>query len=346
MPRNKSSHKKVVQPDQHVQNAAKTLLANIRFMSVDNPYQLISLTSSVPNEGKTFVTASLGQAIATSGKTCLLVECDMRRRSMAGVLGVHAQHGIYSVMSGSLALGQVVVATRTPNLYFLDAEPHIPNPSDILSSKRFGRLLQEMRATYDYVIFDTPPVGTFVDAAVLGTRVDAVFVVVRENYVHREELKNAVEQLQASGSNVAGVVMNFCEGRGSSYYDYYSSYTHGSEAEKDAPAYVPSNNPASTGMPAPVDLSGSGAPAATPTGDQDAKAVAPVPVTASRQGVRQRHAAVPAATPVSAPVAAEGQQVTPSPRQWGGAGKASSPESTAVYERLALEQRVRKANGQ
>jgi capsular exopolysaccharide synthesis family protein len=242
MPRNKSARKQVVQPDQHVQNAAKTLLANIRFMSVDNPYKLISLTSSVPNEGKTFVTASLGQAIATSGKTCLVVECDMRRRSMAGVLGVHAQHGIYSVMSGSLALGQVVVATRTPNLYFLDAEPHIPNPSDILSSKRFGRLLQEMRATYDYVIFDTPPVGTFVDAAVLGTRVDAVFVVVRENYVHREELKNAVEQLQASGSNVAGVVMNFCEGRGSSYYDYYSSYTHGSEAEKDAPAYVPSNS--------------------------------------------------------------------------------------------------------
>ena len=71
MPRNKSARKQVVQPDQHVQNAAKTLLANIRFMSVDNPYQLISLTSSVPNEGKTFVTASLGQAIATSGKTCL-----------------------------------------------------------------------------------------------------------------------------------------------------------------------------------------------------------------------------------------------------------------------------------
>ena len=171
MPRNKSSRKKVVQPDQHVQNAAKTLLANIRFMSVDNPYKLISLTSSVPNEGKTFVTASLGQAIATSGKTCLVVECDMRRRSLANYLSLHPAHGLYSVLSGQQKLSDAVTATRQRGMYFLDAEPHIPNPPDLLNSRHFEELRDSILNSFDYVIFDTPPVATFVDAAVLSARV-------------------------------------------------------------------------------------------------------------------------------------------------------------------------------
>ena len=207
---------------QSVVNAAKTLLANIRFMSVDNPVRTIAFTSSAPNEGKTFISCNLASAIATSHKTVLIVECDMRRRSVANALGVHAQYGLYAVLSGQKELGQAAVRTKTPNLHFLDAEPHIPNPSDILSSKHFARLLSLMRKTYDYVIFDTPPVGAFVDAAVLGAQIDAIFMVVRENFVNRNELLEAAEQLRHSNCNLAGVVMNHCEHRSSEYYyDYY-----------------------------------------------------------------------------------------------------------------------------
>ena len=209
---------------QSVVNAAKTLLANIRFMSVDNPVRTIAFTSSAPNEGKTFISCNLASAIATSHKTVLIVECDMRRRSVANALGVHAQYGLYAVLSGQKELGQAAVRTKTPNLHFLDAEPHIPNPSDILSSKHFARLLSLMRKTYDYVIFDTPPVGAFVDAAVLGAQIDAIFMVVRENFVNRNELLEAAEQLRHSNCNLAGVVMNHCEHRSSEhYYDYYKS---------------------------------------------------------------------------------------------------------------------------
>ena len=77
-----------------VQNAAKTLLANIRFASVDDPIRSLVLTSSVPNEGKSTVAINLAQAIATSGKRVLLVECDMRRRTLADVLNVRARNGI------------------------------------------------------------------------------------------------------------------------------------------------------------------------------------------------------------------------------------------------------------
>ena len=232
-----------------VVNSAKTLLANIRFMDVDNPVKTMAITSAVPNEGKTFVAANLASAIATSGKSCLLVECDMRRRSMSRALGVHAQHGIYSVMAGEYSIQEAAVETQTPNMFFLDAEPRIPNPSDLLNSNRFARFVDLARNTYDYVLFDTPPVGTFVDAAVLGTKVDAVFMVVRENFTRKAEVAAAADQLKKSGCNLAGMIMNYCERTSSEYYyEYY--YTHDDKKASDpqsAPKMpVPKQRPSRT----------------------------------------------------------------------------------------------------
>ena len=205
-----------------IQNAAKTLLANIRFSSVDDPMRSIVVTSSIPNEGKSFVSVNLAQAIATSGKTVLLVECDMRRRSLANYLSLHPAHGLYSVLSGQQKLSDAVTATRQRGMYFLDAEPHIPNPPDLLNSRHFEELRDSILNSFDYVIFDTPPVATFVDAAVLSARVDATILVVRENFTHRTEVQNAYDQLQKAGANIAGVVMNHCEcQRSEYYYEYY-----------------------------------------------------------------------------------------------------------------------------
>lgn len=177
-----------------VQNAAKTLMANIRFASVDDPIRTLVLTSSVPNEGKSFVSVNLAKAIATSGKRVLLVECDMRRRSLADILELHARNGLYAVLSDQVPLSAAVVSTAQQNLDFLDAEPHIPNPADILASKRFARLVAVLEREYDFVIFDTPPVGTFVDAAVLSALVDATALVVRDNFTKRAEVLNAHDQ--------------------------------------------------------------------------------------------------------------------------------------------------------
>lgn len=243
-----------------VVNSAKTLLANIRFMSVDNPVRTVAITSAVPNEGKTFVTANLASAIATSGKTVLLVECDMRRCSMAHALNVHAQHGLYSVVSGEVGLTTAAISTTTPNLYFLDAEPHIPNPSDLLNSNRFARLIEVAKKTFDYVVFDTPPVGTFVDAAVLGTKVDAVFMVVRENFTKKAEVVAAAEQLKKSGCNLAGIVMNYCERRSSEYYYeyYYSKSGHRDENAPTIEAGQAASRQAVPQRPARQAASGSG----------------------------------------------------------------------------------------
>ena len=171
-----------------VQNAAKTLLANIRFASVDDPIRTITVTSSIPNEGKSTVSINLAQAIATSGKSVLLVE------------------------------------TGQKNFYFLDAEPHIPNPADIIVSHRFAKLVKALSAKFQYVIFDAPPVGTFIDAAEIASLTDGALFVVREDFTKREEALNAIGQLKKSEKvKLIGTVMNYCETETSEYY--YSYYT-------------------------------------------------------------------------------------------------------------------------
>ena len=203
-----------------VQNAAKTLLANIRFASVDDPIRTITVTSSIPNEGKSTVSINLAQAIATSGKSVLLVEADMRRRSLADMLGVRSRGGLYAVLSEQVSIDQAIVETGQKNFYFLDAEPHIPNPADIIVSHRFAKLVKALSAKFQYVIFDAPPVGTFIDAAEIASLTDGALFVVRENFTKREEALNAIGQLKVK---LIGTVMNYCETETSEYY--YSYYT-------------------------------------------------------------------------------------------------------------------------
>lgn len=214
-----------------VQNAAKTLFANIRFMSPDNPIRSIVMTSSVPNEGKSTCSVELARAIATSGKTVLLVEADMRRRALASLLNVRPAAGVYAVLTDAAPLKTAVTATQTPNLFFLDVEPNIPNPADIISSKRYQKLVATLEDGYDYVIFDMPPVGTFVDAAILSTLVDGTVLVVKPGSTKRAELVDACDQLKKADANILGICATFCEGTGSEYY--YAYYTKNGGRVKD-----------------------------------------------------------------------------------------------------------------
>ncbi len=206
----------------YAQNAVKTLVANLRFASVDNPIRSVTVTSSVPNEGKSTIALALARSLATGGSSVLLIDGDMRRRSLGAMMQLHTRNGIYAVLSGKVALNQAVVPTDTGGLYFLDCEPHIPNPVDVFSSQRFKALLDELYDAYDYVVVDTPPLSTFVDAAVVGSLADATLLVVRQDYTRRDDVLGAYDQLQKAGANVVGTVLNFCESEKDEYY--YSYY--------------------------------------------------------------------------------------------------------------------------
>ncbi|MCL2807820.1 MAG: polysaccharide biosynthesis tyrosine autokinase [Coriobacteriia bacterium] len=227
-----------------VQNAARTLFANIGFMSPDEPIKTIAVTSSVPNEGKTFVAISLATAIATSGKRVLIVEADMRRRTLAARMNVHPKAGAYALLSKTASISDAVTQTSVPNLYLLDVEPQIPNPVDVLSSNRFKQLVEHLKANLDYVIFDTPPVGTFVDAAILSTLVDGTIMVVKTESTRRSELLEAYDQLKKADARILGVCANFCNTKTSEYYYAYYNKAgekiEGKTQEKTLGRWVPS----------------------------------------------------------------------------------------------------------
>ena len=191
-------------------NAMSTLYANLGFMSFDKPMRTIVVTSSVPNEGKTTVAVELARVLAVAGK-----------RTLADSLGVRAPVGLCAVVMGDEEPGRAIVATRQPRMHFLDAEAGVTSPVDILDSQRFRRLLGCLAARYDHVVIDTPPVGAFVDAAVVAQVSDATLLVVREGFVERASVQKAAEQLRAAGANLVGTVMNCCDTATSAYYAAY-----------------------------------------------------------------------------------------------------------------------------
>lgn len=214
-----------------LQNAAKTLMANIRFSSLDDDIRTINITSSVPNEGKTTTVVALGEAYASAGHTVLLVEGDMRRRSLAHALKLAPTAGSYSVLTGGSTLQEAVCATGIVNLFFLDVEPNIPNPADILSSERYKSFIENLSETFDYVIFDTPPLGTFIDAAIMGTNTDGTLLVVRRGKVKRTVAQSVVKQMKQASVHTLGSVLTFCEDDSTDYY--YKYYTKAEMAKKN-----------------------------------------------------------------------------------------------------------------
>ncbi|MGN0287127.1 MAG: polysaccharide biosynthesis tyrosine autokinase [Atopobiaceae bacterium] len=294
-----------------LQNAVKTLAANIRFSSVDKPIHSIAVVSSVPDEGKTTVTSCLGRAFAESGASVLLVECDMRRRSLASALGAHGRHGIYAVLSGRHTVQESVVSVST-GLYFLDAEPGIPNPADILQSKRFHELVHTLTQTYNYVIFDTPPVLSVVDGVVVASVVDATLLVVRQDFTRREDVSNSYAQLKQAGANVIGTVLNCTDEVASSRY--YYSYQH----QKGAEDYEAVRGPVSN------------VPAQQPAGRQAVPQVAPVSESHAAASVTPAAVSPRAVTP-QRQAATEGRRIF-SPAN-GGKTDASSaaPDQTSQF---------------
>ena len=204
-----------------VRNAANTLFANVRFASVDEPISTIVVTSTLPGEGKTSVSVALGEAIAATGERTLLVEGDLRRRRLAMRMGVHASSGLYALMTGAVPYEAAIVKASVPGLYLLDADEAVPNPLDLLSTRRFKDLVGELKRRFSYIVFDTPPVGMFVDAAVLAALSDATVLVVKPGAAQMSELEGAYDQLEAAGAHVLGICTTFDQGAGgSAFYGY------------------------------------------------------------------------------------------------------------------------------
>ncbi|GCF95808.1 tyrosine protein kinase [Enterococcus florum] len=183
--------------------------SNIHFSAAGKEIQTLVVTSAGPDEGKSTTAVNLAIVFADSGSRVLLVDADLRKPSIALSFQMLNTRGLSTLLIGHDATVQSCCqASGLENLMVLTSGPLPPNPSELLGSKRMLDLLEEMKADYDYIIFDLPPVVTVTDAQILAAYSDGTILVVRERKTRRQELAKAKELLTLASANVLGVVYN------------------------------------------------------------------------------------------------------------------------------------------
>lgn len=217
----------------YIREAIKTLRANIQFASVEEPVKTLMLTSTFPNEGKTTTSIYLAISLAETGKRVLLIDGDLRRPMIGEYINDRQEKGLVDYIAGTAQITDLIIPTKCENLFFLDSGPKVGNTVEILSSERFEGLIEDLRAEFDYVIVDTPPLGSFIEAAIVASVVDGTILVVENGKVEVRMAKSVVEQLKKANARVLGIAYSGVDPRTDSYYgSYYGNYYYYSKKNK------------------------------------------------------------------------------------------------------------------
>lgn len=188
--------------------AYRTLRANLTFAALDEPLHTLLVTSVAPGEGKCQVLSNLAVTMAQGERRTILVEADLRRPTLHQIFGVSNEEGLTTMIVDESALsGPPLVEAGVENLWLLPSGPLPPNPADILGSGRMERAVAALRERADVVLFDAPPVIAVTDAAVLGTRVDGVLMVVSAGRTRQEQVQQAKELLERAHARILGAVL-------------------------------------------------------------------------------------------------------------------------------------------
>ena len=171
--------------------AFRMLRTNLSFMSVNKDIKVMMFTSSVPHNGKSFVSSNFAYTLATSGKSVVIIDLDLRLRTLSKSMGQrNNRRGITSYLSGKIdSIDDIITPSeQSTNLGFIFAGPKPPNPTDMLMSERMDKLIEALRQKYDYIIIDSVPAMAVADALVLDRLVDLTVYVIRQGYLDRREL--------------------------------------------------------------------------------------------------------------------------------------------------------------
>jgi non-specific protein-tyrosine kinase len=213
----------------------RTLRTNILFSAIDRQLRAISISSALPQEGKSRTAANLAVVLAAAGHSTVLVDCDFRRPSQHRLFGRLQNVGLANLMLGEASESDVIAPIeQVPNLWLLCSGPTPPNPSELLASARMRDLLGRLTETFTYVVIDTPPVNLVADALVLGTYTDATLLIVEHGRSRYPAVRAAKESLERVGARLLGGVLNKVPSReGYGYYNYgYSSNEGDSNARR------------------------------------------------------------------------------------------------------------------
>lgn len=218
--------------------AFRILRTNLGFLNPDSKQQVIAFTSTLPGEGKTYISANMAMALALSGKKVCLVGLDLRRPTLQSAFGLKGKRGVsdYLVRQENNLQSLIQPIADQENLYLLPAGTVPPNPAELLMSTRFDEMIVELRHHFDYVVLDHPPMHIVSDAAIANRVVDITLYVVRAGYLGRKELSVVQDLYKEQKLHNMGIVITDVDYERLYYsvgytgygkrYGYYGAYNH------------------------------------------------------------------------------------------------------------------------
>lgn len=217
-------------PRSMVSEAFRTIRANLQFINNQPGPKLIGVTSTISGEGKTFVSINLSGILAQLNKKVILLDIDMRRPRLNKVFNVPNEKGMSTILIGKDSYVDCLYHTSEKNLDFITSGPIPPNPAELILSDNLKKLIQDLKTKYDYIIFDTPPIGLVTDSLEIIRIVDYPIYIFRADYSDRAFISNLDKLINENKIHNLSFILNDI-GRGVSgyYYDksYSYSYTYG-----------------------------------------------------------------------------------------------------------------------
>lgn len=206
--------------------AFRSLRTNLLYGFVDDPPQVITVTSPGGREGKSTICANLGVVLSQADKKTLIVDCDLRKPVIHRIFGVRNIRGLVNVLVGQNALYEVYQEPPAANNLKIIPVGHMPpNPAEFLGSSHFAAFLSQAREEFDYILLDTPPVQPVSDPAILASQADGVFLVVDAQKTRKGAVRESIRSLEGVGANILGTILNNFEAPKGDY-TYYSDYTY------------------------------------------------------------------------------------------------------------------------
>jgi len=211
-------------PKSPIAEAYRTLRTNLQFAKVNSELRTIMFTSSGPAEGKSTTIANVAVALAQSGRSIILVDCDLRKPVQHRIFGKRNK-GVTNILVDDSPAETFLQDTEIDNLRILPSGPIPPNPSELLSSAKMVQLLDELKGLADLVLIDAPPTIAVTDAAVMAVKVDGIVLVIDATSVRPEMAQKAKDLLIKANGHILGVILNRVEieEEYAYYYYYYGS---------------------------------------------------------------------------------------------------------------------------
>ena len=212
-------------PKSVVSESIKTLRTNLQFSSVDEDIKTILITSSIPGEGKSFISANLAISFAQTDKRVLIVDCDMRKGRQHRIFKLSNTKGLSNLLIDDMTnYKDYINKTSIKNLYIITRGTVPPNPSELLNSNKNSELIKILRSKFDIIIFDGVPCNGLPDSIIMSKLVDKVLIVSSESVTPRSVLESTKKQLKNVEAPVAGDVLNNVNRKNSKYGKYYGYY--------------------------------------------------------------------------------------------------------------------------